>query len=87
VRHEPLGLFGEDVVGDLADVVARREHPLRAGEQHRARVADVVQDGGDRVEDRVVERVALGRIGDREPEDAVRRPVEEQLARHERAGG
>ena len=52
-----------------------------------ARVADVAQHGRDRVEDRLVERIALGRVGDREPEDAVRRPVEEQLARHERAGG
>ena len=87
VRDEALGLLREDVVGDVADVVARGEHPVGAGEQDHARVADVVEHGRDRVEDRVVERVALGRVGDREPEDAVRRPVEEQLARHERAGG
>jgi hypothetical protein len=87
VRDQTLGLLGEDVVGDLADVVARGEHPPGAGQQHHARVADVVQHGRDRVEDRVVERVALRRVGDREPKDAVRRPVEEQLARHERAGG
>ena len=52
-----------------------------------AGVADVVQHGRDRVQDRLVKRVALGPVGDREPEDAVRRPVEEQLARHGRAGG
>jgi hypothetical protein len=32
------------------------------------------------VEDRVVERVALGRIGDREPDDALARLVDEELA-------
>jgi hypothetical protein len=34
----------------------------------------------DRVEDRVVERVALGRVGDRQAQDAVGRPVGEDLA-------
>jgi hypothetical protein len=54
---------------------------VRAGEQHAARVVLEVADGrGDRVEDRVVERVALGRVGDRQAQDAVRRPVDEDLA-------
>ena len=90
VRHEALRLLREDVVVEVADVVARGEHPLRAGEDERADLAPGagglpvrVADGrGDAVEDRVVERVALARVGDRQPQDAVQRPVEEQLARH-----
>jgi hypothetical protein len=39
-----------------------------------------VQRRGDRVEDRLVERVALRRVGDRQPEDAVARLVDEKLA-------
>jgi hypothetical protein len=64
---------------EVADVVARREHrPLRR-DQQAARV-ELRQRGGERVEDLVVERVALGRIGDRQPGDVVRREVQAQLA-------
>jgi hypothetical protein len=54
---------------------------VRAGEEHAARTG--VQLGerrGDAVEDRVVERVALGRVGDRQAQDPDARPVGEDLA-------
>jgi hypothetical protein len=53
-----------------------------AGDQDAARVLGVEagERGRDAVEDRVVERVALGRVGDRQAKDAVRRPVGEDLA-------
>jgi hypothetical protein len=50
-----------------------------AGDDHAARIG-VAQRGGDPVEDRVVQRVALLGIRDRQPEDAVRRLVVQQLA-------
>jgi hypothetical protein len=43
-------------------------------------VVEAVERRRDPVEDRVVERVALGRVGDREAKDAVARPVGEDLA-------
>jgi hypothetical protein len=62
---------------------------VRAGQQHAAdAVVAVERDDGrrDPVEDRVVERVALGRVGDRQAQDAVGRPVGDDLAADE-AGG
>jgi hypothetical protein len=54
---------------------------VRAGEQHAPHViGDVAHRLADPVEDRVVERVAPGRVGDRQAQDAVRRPVDEDLA-------
>jgi len=54
---------------------------VRAGDQHAAGVVGAaVERRGDPVEDRVVERVALGRVGDRQAQDAVGRPVGEDLA-------
>jgi len=54
---------------------------VRAGDEHAAGVVGAVVEGrGDPVEDRVVERVALGRVGDRQAQDAVGRPVDEDLA-------
>jgi hypothetical protein len=83
MRDERLRLLREDLARQVAEVVARREHPVRAGEQDAARrvvVARAVERRRDAVEDRVVERVALGRVGDREAQDAVARPVGEDLA-------
>jgi hypothetical protein len=83
VGDEPLRLLGEHLAGEVAEVVARREHAVRAGEQdapHPVVRADAVEGRRDPVEDRVVERVALRRVGDREAEDAVARPVGEDLA-------
>src|SRR4051794_19387237 len=78
---EPLGLLGEDRSGEVAEVVARGEHPVRAGEKDAAHaVVEPVKRRRDRVEYRVVERIALGRVGDRQAQDAVRRPVDEELA-------
>jgi hypothetical protein len=52
-----------------------------AGEEHAARpTVELGERRGDRVEDRVVERVSLGRVGDRQAQDAVARPVGEDLA-------
>jgi hypothetical protein len=55
-----------------------------AGEEHAAHAVGVGPGAAERrrdpVEDRVVERVALGRVGDRQAQDAVRRPVGEDLA-------
>jgi hypothetical protein len=52
-----------------------------AGEEHAARAGvQVGERRGDPVEDRVIERVALGRVGDREAQDALARPVGEDLA-------
>jgi hypothetical protein len=60
---------------------------VRAGEQHAANavavavaVGEAAERRRDPVEDRVVERVALGRVGDRQAQDAVGRPVGEDLA-------
>jgi len=51
-----------------------------AGEDQAARAVELGDPRGDRVEDRVVERVALGRVGDGEPDDALGRLVDEELA-------
>jgi hypothetical protein len=54
-----------------------------AGENDAAHALVLVERGErrrDPVEDRVVERVALGRVGDRQAQDAVGRPVGEDLA-------
>jgi hypothetical protein len=56
-------------------VGAREEHAARAVVH-----ADAVERRRDAVQDRVVERVALGRVGDREAKDAVARPVGDDLA-------
>jgi hypothetical protein len=56
---------------------------VRAGEEHAADAVVPAERGErrrDPVEDRVVERVALGRVGDRQAQDAVGRPVGEDLA-------
>jgi hypothetical protein len=54
---------------------------VSAGEQHApGALVQVRERRGDPVEDRVVERVALGRVGDRQAQDAVGRPVGEDLA-------
>jgi hypothetical protein len=54
---------------------------VRASDEHAAGlVGRGVERRGDPVEDRVVERVALGRVGDRQAQDAVGRPVGEDLA-------
>jgi hypothetical protein len=84
VGDELLGLGGEDVGRDVADVIAGGEHPAGAGEDQRAdAVAIRCPHGlGDPVEDRVVQRVALRRIGDGHPPDPVQRRVDQQLARH-----
>jgi hypothetical protein len=81
VGDELLGLVGEGLVGEVAEVVARGEHPARAGDEDAAGVVvEGVERPGDAVEDRVVERVALGRVRDRQAQDAVGRPVGEDLA-------
>jgi hypothetical protein len=62
---------------------------VRAGEEHAADAVVPAERGErrrDPVEDRVVERVALGRVGDRQAQDAVGRPVGDDLAADE-AGG
>ena len=46
----------------------------------RQRADSGAGDLGDAVEDRVVERVALVRVGDRQPRDVVGRMVQAQLA-------
>jgi hypothetical protein len=57
---------------------------VRAGEEHAAHAVGIGLGAAERcrdpVEDRVVERVALGRVGDRQAQDAVGRPVDEDLA-------
>ena len=101
VRDEPLRALLEFLVGDLPDVVAGREHPVGAGDDHAARGRLLLgsararlragrgpqpagrepgQRGGDRVEDAVVERVALFGVGDRQAHDPLGRLVEKQLA-------
>src|SRR3954471_19775884 len=86
VGDQRLGPVGEIVTPGPPDVVARREHgPLR-GQQQAARVVELARRLGDRAEDRVVERVALGRIADREAGDVRRGPVQPQLALGELGG-
>ena len=90
VRDELLRALFELLVGNLADVIAGREHAVRAGEHQaacrRCRRAQLAQRRGDRVEDRMVERVALRRVGDREASDILGRLVDQQLAVCELAG-
>ena len=86
VRDEALRLLGKDLIGNVADVVAGREHSLGAGDDHAARldaVVELLHRGRDRVEDVVVERVALAGVADLEPRDSLRGPVEDQLPRSE----
>jgi hypothetical protein len=47
-----------------------------AGEHVAARVLVLGDGDGDGVEDRVVEGVALGGVGDREPDDALARLID-----------
>ena len=49
-------------------------------EAPRPTSGELAERRGDRVEDRVVERVALLRVGDRQPQDSRRRLVDQQLA-------
>src|SRR3712207_6545723 len=58
-HHERLGAGRELAVGYVADVVAGGEHAFAAGE-HDAAGVEPPHRLGDRVEDLVVERVALG---------------------------
>jgi hypothetical protein len=84
VRHQALGLFLEAPIVDLADLVARREHPVRAGDDHAAGLVlrgELAQRRRDGVEDRLVESVALGRICDGQARDVLEGAVHEQLAR------
>ena len=84
VRDELLRTLFELLVGDLADVIARGEHPVRARQQHAARLrverGEFGQRGADGVEDGVVERVALGGVGDRQAHHPLRRLVDQELA-------
>ena len=70
VRDQSLGALHELLCRDLADVVTGREHPVGSGDDHaaraplvrRRRLRQLLERGRDRVEDGVVERVALGRV-------------------------
>jgi hypothetical protein len=82
VRHEPLSALFELLARDLADVVPGREHPVRAGDHHAARAGrsparELGERPGDRVENRVIQRVALGRVGDGQPDDPICRLVDQ----------
>ncbi len=93
MRHEALGLFLEAPVGDLPDLVPGGEHPVCAGHDHAARLGARGRGGelgerrDDRVEDGMVERVALGGVGDRQAGDVLCRPVDQQLAAGELVRG
>src|SRR5205085_8288456 len=87
VRYEPLGAQLEFIVGDLSDVVSRREHPVRAGDDYAPRPLELAEGLRDRVENRMVEGVALGWVRDRQPRDALRGFLDDQLAVRELAPG
>jgi hypothetical protein len=79
VRDQRLRAVGELVARQVADVVAGRERrPGRRDEQ--AACVEVGQRRRERVEDLVVERVALAGVVDRQPRDVIRRVVQTQLA-------
>jgi len=74
VRHELLGVLLELAPLEVAEVVAGGEHGPGAGEHEAARV-QVGDRLGERVEDLVIERPALGRVRDRQPDDVLGRFV------------
>jgi hypothetical protein len=82
VRDELLGLRGEVRHVDLRDVIARGEHPVGAGEDHAANALRRGEHVGDRTEDRVVQRVALRRVGNRQPQDSLCGSIDDQGPRH-----
>src|SRR5690242_1086323 len=63
---ELLRLVREYRLRQVPDVVAGREDAALAGDDHAAGVQPR-QRGGEAVEDRVIERAALARIGDGQP--------------------
>src|SRR3712207_3528510 len=79
VRDELLGALGELLAREVADVVAGREQAALPGQDEAAGV-ERRDDLGDAVQDRVVERVALALVGDRQARDVRRREVEPELA-------
>src|SRR5215211_3198282 len=81
-----LGPLGELLRRYVADVVPRREDCLRARDYHAVR-GEPRDRLGDRVEDLLVERVALGGIADREPGNAIGRLIQQELAGGEGTGG
>ena len=82
VRHELLGIVGEGRLGPpaaRADVVAGRERRLLAGDHHAACIERAHQ-AREAVEDPVIERASLCRVGDRQPYDPGRGLVDQQAA-------
>jgi hypothetical protein len=79
VRDERLGLLGEVLVVEGADVVAGREHRGLAGDDHAARV-ERAERLRERVEDLVVESAALPRVVYAQACDERRGLVEDELA-------
>ncbi len=83
VGDDRLGGRGEALLlRERADVVAGGED-LAGAREDQAAGLQAGKDGGERVEDLVVERVALGLVVDRQPRDVRRRLVEPQLPARE----
>jgi hypothetical protein len=84
MRDELLRALFELLGGDLPDVVAGGEHPVRSRDEDAARPrlgpAQLGERLADRVEDRMVERIALGRVRDRQPHHIRGRLVDQELA-------
>ena len=80
VGDERLGVFGEAVLGQAADVVAGAEDAAGAGDDQAAGLDASARVVGDRVEDLVVERVALVRVVDAQPRDVLGAARRDQLA-------
>lgn len=84
MRDQCLGIPFETLGRDAADVIARREDRVLAGDDQAANLDPGVQPGdrrGDRVEDLVIKRVPLRRVGNREAGDRLGRKVEPDLVR------
>src|SRR5437588_1505372 len=84
VGHQSLGLLGERLLVEGADVVARREDRAVAGEEHAAGV-EAVDHLRERVQDLVVECAALLGIADPDPRYELGRLVQDELPRGELA--
>src|SRR6266511_2300388 len=89
VRYQRLGVALKALLGDVADVVAGREHLAGARDDHAAHrdpVVELGEDGRERVEDVVIERVSLRRVVEPQTGDGVSRAIEQKLAAGELLG-
>ena len=87
MRDEGLRVALQGLVGDRADVIAGRERSAGAGDHDAPgldSLGELGQGGRERVEDLMVERIALLGIRERQSGDRLGGTIEDQLAGGER---